>query len=136
MPTTQLCVFERDGRRRVGALREEGVYDLTAIAGWSSLDDVLALPLAGIRQTLARSGKTLQVDDEAMELLVSQGYSLAYGARYLKRVIDERIKLPISQSWRDASHFRVRAEDGQVVVQTVPAGLLPAMLPVAYSDVA
>jgi 2-dehydro-3-deoxy-D-arabinonate dehydratase len=52
MPTTQLCVFERDGRRRVGALREEGVYDLTAIAGWSSLDDVLALPLAGIRQTL------------------------------------------------------------------------------------
>ncbi len=92
--------------------------------------------IARIRQTLARSGKTLQVDDEAMELLVSQGYSLAYGARYLKRVIDERIKLPISQSWRDGSHFRVRAEDGQIVVRTVPAGLLPAMLPVAYSDVA
>src|SRR5579883_20200 len=52
MPTTQLCVFERDDRRRVGALREEGVYDLTAIAGWSSLDDVLSLPLAGIRQAL------------------------------------------------------------------------------------
>jgi ATP-dependent Clp protease ATP-binding subunit ClpC len=81
--------------------------------------------IARIRQTLARSGKTLQVDDEAMELLVSQGYSLAYGARYLKRVIDERIKLPISQSWRDGSHFRVRAEDGQIVVRTVPAGLLP-----------
>jgi len=48
MPTVQLCVFERDGRTRVGGLREEGVYDLGAILGWPSLDDVLALPVARI----------------------------------------------------------------------------------------
>jgi 2-dehydro-3-deoxy-D-arabinonate dehydratase len=52
MPITQLCVFERDSVVRVGALREEGVYDLTAILGWTSLDDVLRLPLAGIRTAL------------------------------------------------------------------------------------
>ena len=28
-----------------------------------------------------------------------EGHSLAYGARFLKRVIDERIKLPISEHW-------------------------------------
>ena len=35
----------------------------------------------------------------ALEQLVHDGYSLAYGARFLKRVIDEQIKLPISQRW-------------------------------------
>ena len=32
---------------------------------------------------------------------MSQGYSLAYGARFLKRVIDDRVKLPISARWRE-----------------------------------
>ncbi|MFI5267449.1 MAG: fumarylacetoacetate hydrolase family protein [Chloroflexota bacterium] len=52
MPVTQLCVFERDGRSRVGALREEGVYDLTTVLGWESLDDVLSLPVARIGAAL------------------------------------------------------------------------------------
>jgi 2-dehydro-3-deoxy-D-arabinonate dehydratase len=51
MPTTQLCVFERDGTR-VGAVREEGIYDLTAILGWPSLDDVLRLSVAQIGSAL------------------------------------------------------------------------------------
>jgi 2-dehydro-3-deoxy-D-arabinonate dehydratase len=55
MPVSQLCVFERDGRRRLGALREEGVYDLSAIVPeWRTLDDVLALPMARIGATLRR----------------------------------------------------------------------------------
>src|SRR5262249_42270047 len=45
--------------------------------------------------TLARAGKTIAIDPDALELIVRQGYSLAYGARFLKRTIDERIKLPI-----------------------------------------
>ncbi len=52
MPITQLCVFERDGRARLGALREEGVYDLTAILGWQSLDDVLALSVGRVSAAL------------------------------------------------------------------------------------
>ena len=35
---------------------------------------------------------------------------MANGARFLKRVIDERIKLPLSQQWKEASGFR--AVDG------------------------
>lgn len=54
MPITQLCAFERDGRRRLGALREEGVYDLTAMLGWESMDDVLSQPLPSMRSALRR----------------------------------------------------------------------------------
>jgi len=54
MPTTQLCVFERDGERRVGALREEGIYDLTRMLGWKSLDDVLRMSVHHIAAPLQR----------------------------------------------------------------------------------
>jgi ATP-dependent Clp protease ATP-binding subunit ClpA len=92
--------------------------------------------LGEVRQTLARSGKTLQIDDDALELLVHQGYSLAFGARFLKRVIDERIKLPISERWHESSHFRVKVEGAEVVVQLAPVGLVQAKSAMAYGDVA
>ena len=40
--------------------------------------------------SLAKSGKALTVTPEALEQLVTEGYSLAYGARFLKRVIESR----------------------------------------------
>ena len=58
----------------------------------------------------------LVLEPEALEKIVTDGYSLAYGARFLKRVIDDRIKLPLSQKWKDASSFRARIEDGVIVV--------------------
>ena len=36
---------------------------------------------------------------------MQDGYSLCYGARFLKRAIEERIKLPISQHWTDGDVF-------------------------------
>ena len=65
-----------------------------------------------MKQTLAKAGKTIHVTDEALELIVTQGYSLAFGARFLKRVIDERIKLPISARWKEGSHFEVMRRRG------------------------
>ena len=41
----------------------------------------------------------------------------AFGARFLKRVIDEQIKLPISERWKEGSHFEVVVRDGEVVVE-------------------
>ena len=84
-----------------------------------SRDDVRELArryLATVEQTLSAAGKTIRIDDETLEVLVSEGYSLAYGARFLKRIVDERVKLPISARWRDSGHFHVRVENGQVVV--------------------
>jgi ATP-dependent Clp protease ATP-binding subunit ClpA len=91
--------------------------------------------LAQVRLALAKAGKTIQVDPAALELVVKQGYSLAFGARFLKRMIDERIKLPISARWREGSHFSVRAVDGEVTVEVSPASLVAADEGLAY-DVA
>ncbi len=92
--------------------------------------------LAQVKLTLAGAGKTIQVDDDALELIVTQGYNLAFGARFLKRVIDERIKLPISARWRDGSHFQVKVKDGEVVVEPAPARLVMNDPDLAYGDVA
>jgi ATP-dependent Clp protease ATP-binding subunit ClpA len=76
--------------------------------------------------SLRRWNKTLQIEPEAMDALVEEGYSLACGARFLKRVIDDRIKLPLSQRWREANGFRVNVEDGRIVVAVVGPRLLAA----------
>ena len=49
--------------------------------------------------------------------MVQKGYNMAFGARFLKRYIDEHIKLPISARWKEGTHFDVRAENGAIVVE-------------------
>jgi ATP-dependent Clp protease ATP-binding subunit ClpA len=73
--------------------------------------------LAGITKVMAKSGKILNVDDDALELLVGDGYSPECGARFLKRAIDERVKLPISRQWRTGTIFRLCVEDGKVAIR-------------------
>ena len=73
--------------------------------------------LATITATLEKSEKTMNIAAAALERLVAEGYSPAYGARHLKRIIDERVKVPISMRWRAAPHFRVGVQDGEVVVE-------------------
>ena len=73
--------------------------------------------LQQISQALAKAGKTIAVEDEALELVVTSGYNIAFGARFLKRFIDEHIKLPISSRWKNGSHFDVRVKDGALVVE-------------------
>ena len=82
--------------------------------------------LAQVTLTLAKAGKTMQVDDDALELIVTKGYNIAFGARFLKRVIDEQIKLPISARWKEGSHFIVKAVEGEIVVEAAPAHLVSA----------
>jgi ATP-dependent Clp protease ATP-binding subunit ClpA len=91
--------------------------------------------LRDVTHALAKAGKTLDVSADALELLVKQGYSLAFGARFLKRVFDERIKLPLSEHWKEGNHFEVLASDGQVVVRTA-SRLMSAADAIAYGDVA
>jgi ATP-dependent Clp protease ATP-binding subunit ClpA len=74
--------------------------------------------LAQVEAALARCNKSLVIEPEALEALVRQGYDLAYGARFLKRIIDDKIKLPISQRWKDGDQFRAVARDGDVVIDT------------------
>lgn len=92
--------------------------------------------LSQITLTLARAGKTIRVTPEALEQVVRQGYSLAFGARFLKRVMDEQIKLPISAQWREGSHYDVVLKDGAVVVEPSVTPVIAPSEPFAYGDVA
>jgi ATP-dependent Clp protease ATP-binding subunit ClpA len=77
-----------------------------------------------IERALAKSGRTLKVGAEALEQLVTDGYSLAYGARFLKRVIESRIKLPISQRWSEGTAFAAELREGRVEIDVTgsPSG--------------
>ena len=81
--------------------------------------------LERITGTLRARGKTIEIDQDAFDLLVQEGYNLAYGARFLKRVIDDRVKLPISQRWKEGSHCHVKVADGRVRVDVISAELAP-----------
>ena len=90
-------------------------------------DEVRAIALNYIEQvseTLKRWNKTVTIEPDALEKLVTDGYSLPYGARFLKRVIDDRIKLPLSQQWKEANSFRVTLRDDQIAVEAVAPRLV------------
>jgi ATP-dependent Clp protease ATP-binding subunit ClpA len=90
-------------------------------------DEVRQIALKYIEQvasTMKRFGKTMTVTPEALEKLVAEGHSPAYGARFLKRVIDDRIKLPISQRWKEAAHFQVATRDGEISIRATDATVL------------
>ena len=99
-------------------------------------DEVRHIALKYIDQvtsTLKRWNKTVTIEPEALEKLVTDGYSLAYGASFLKRVIDDLIKLPLSQRWKEANTFRATLVDGQVVVETVGPRLVASSDPDAIA---
>jgi ATP-dependent Clp protease ATP-binding subunit ClpA len=91
--------------------------------------------LDSVKLTLMKSGKTIDVTDEALEMVVVRGYSMAYGARFLKRFIDQQIKLPISAKWKSGTHFDVKVQDGELVVDAAVAMPTPDDT-LAYGDVA
>jgi ATP-dependent Clp protease ATP-binding subunit ClpA len=73
--------------------------------------------IAKIQRSLAKSDRTLTVTAEALEQVVTEGYSLAYGARFLKRVIENRIKLPISQQWAEGTAFTADLREGAIAIE-------------------
>ena len=75
--------------------------------------------LAQVTLALAKAGKTFAIDEDALELIVTNGYSIGFGARFLKRYIDEHVKLPITTMWKSGAKFIVDVEDGAIVAKIV-----------------
>ncbi|MCS6807033.1 MAG: ATP-dependent Clp protease ATP-binding subunit [Acidobacteriota bacterium] len=72
--------------------------------------------LGSIEQKMRRFDKSLTVTEAGLDQIVNLGYSEAFGARYLKRTIDERVKLPITLMWKEHRAFTVDAQGGELVV--------------------
>jgi ATP-dependent Clp protease ATP-binding subunit ClpA len=89
----------------------------------NEVKDIAGLYLDQIGKTMAREGKTLAVSDAALSALARAGFSVKYGARFLKRHIDDKVKMPVTMQWKDSNQFFVEEIGGEVVVvtQKVPA---------------
>ncbi len=79
--------------------------------------EIANLYIAKIRRHMERQGKVVEVTQNALDLLTENGYNPAYGARFLKRHIDQKVKLPITNEWKAASKFVVDAVDGEISVK-------------------
>ncbi len=73
--------------------------------------------IAKIERSLAKGNRTLSITAAALEHIVTEGYSLAYGARFLKRVIENRLKLPVSQRWTEGTAFTADVRDGKLEIE-------------------
>ena len=78
---------------------------------------IAKLYLDKLRRQMERQGKLVEVSEAAVNLLTEKGYNTAYGARFLKRHIDEKVKLPITGMWKASAGFRVEVENGEIVVK-------------------
>jgi ATP-dependent Clp protease ATP-binding subunit ClpA len=77
---------------------------------------IAELYLGIIKRQMKRQGKDLELSESAVVYLVEKGFSPAYGARFLKRTIDEIVKLPMTTRWKEAESFVVDYEDGELKI--------------------
>jgi ATP-dependent Clp protease ATP-binding subunit ClpC len=83
--------------------------------------EIAKLYLNKLKRNMERQGKIFDITDEAIDLLTEKGYSRTYGARFLKRHIDQKIKLPITNQWKSAARFSVVAEEGEIAIKPTDA---------------
>jgi ATP-dependent Clp protease ATP-binding subunit ClpA len=79
--------------------------------------EIAQLYLGKLRQHMESQGKRLTMTEEALNKVVEKGFSPAYGARFLKRTIDELVKLPITNLWKAFNGFTVSLADGEIDVR-------------------
>jgi ATP-dependent Clp protease ATP-binding subunit ClpA len=82
------------------------------------VEQVAKMQLERVIATAQARGRTIEVTPDALQAIVREGHSLAYGARFLKRVIEDRVKIPMSQQWASTTHFRVVVRDGHVALDS------------------
>lgn len=78
---------------------------------------IAQLYLSSLERQMERQGKQLRITEAALEWLVEKGFSPTYGARFLKRTIDEQVKLPITNLWKAFTAFVVDVKDGVMDVR-------------------
>jgi len=83
---------------------------------------VVELLLKDLRQRLARQNIKLKIDKATEEYIAREGYDAVYGARPLKRFIQQHLETPISRriiegNLSDGSQMLAVVEDGSIVIR-------------------
>jgi ATP-dependent Clp protease ATP-binding subunit ClpB len=81
-----------------------------------------------LRDRLAERRVSLEVTDEAKELLAEEGWDPAYGARPLKRAIQRLVENPLALEllegrFAEGDSVRVDAADGELVFKPAPVAV-------------
>lgn len=84
----------------------------------SDLSEIVKIQLARVIKRLEAQGLNLDLSEAALEQLATEGYDPAYGARPLKRVIQNRLLDPLSLDlldgrFKDGATITVDIRDGQ-----------------------
>ncbi len=87
------------------------------------LADIVDLQLARLRERLAERRISLEVTDEAKELLAEEGWDPAYGARPLKRAIQRLVENPLALEllegrFAEGDTVVVDAREGELVFES------------------
>jgi len=78
--------------------------------------EIARIYLGRLKRNMERQGKIVEITDAAVDLLTEKGFSPAYGARFLKRHIDQKVKLPITNQWKAGMRFLVDVQDNEITV--------------------
>jgi ATP-dependent Clp protease ATP-binding subunit ClpB len=78
--------------------------------GMAELTKIVSLQLTRLEHQLTEAGLSVRVSDEAKRALADEGFDPAYGARPLKRVIQQRLANPLATALLDG-----RVAQGQAV---------------------
>ncbi len=92
----------------------------------SELIRIAALQMEELRARLADQGLRLNVEEPAMEWIAETGYDPVYGARPLKRCVQQHVETPIARKiiggeLAPESAVRVRVENGALAIEHGPA---------------
>jgi ATP-dependent Clp protease ATP-binding subunit ClpB len=64
--------------------------------GMNELTKIVAIQLRRLQTQLVEAGLTIQVSEEAKKAIANEGFDPTYGARPLKRIIQQRIANPLA----------------------------------------
>jgi ATP-dependent Clp protease ATP-binding subunit ClpB len=83
---------------------------------------IARIQLAHLEKRLAERELALAIDDEALDLLGNLGFDPVYGARPLKRAIQQQLENPLAQrilagEFKPGDTIRVRAEGGRLAFE-------------------
>ena len=122
---------DRTREKTMGALREflrpEFINRVDEIITFNHLSEenflgIADIMLSELKESLTARGLELTWTEDVRQLLVKEAYSVTYGARNLRRTIQQKLEDPISEKIIDSfespiSSISIRVEEGAVVVE-------------------
>jgi ATP-dependent Clp protease ATP-binding subunit ClpB len=86
------------------------------------IGEIVDLQLRRLRQRLADRGLSLELTDEAKEVVAEAGWDPTYGARPLKRALQRLVENPLAMrllegDFAEGDTVRVDAQDGELAFE-------------------